>query len=187
MDLDLSLGIGNHQHQPRNLNFDLDLNLNPGTDNHQLQQSNLKLNLDLGIGNHQDQFRINQVIPELEVIPDQEQEKWTIKKILTRSDCNSSSRLLLAHGLVQEHILPNAFCGAETWLNNGNGITFDVHDVQIHVVVQLTLKQWKTGSFVFMGGWSENFVRRRGLNEGDEIGLRWNQGRLEFAVVAKNQ
>ncbi|KAL5141060.1 B3 domain-containing protein [Glycine soja] len=40
---------------------------------------------------------------------------------------------------------------------------------------KLVLKRWVSfKNLVLLGGWSRDFVRRRGLKEGDEIGLLWD-------------
>ncbi|KAK4441385.1 hypothetical protein Salat_0473400 [Sesamum alatum] len=54
----------------------------------------------------------------------------------------------------------------------------------------LVLKKWNsTGSFVLKKNWMSDFVRRRELEENDEIGLRWDDrnSRLEFTLLLKKK
>ncbi|KAL0370249.1 UNVERIFIED_CONTAM: putative B3 domain-containing protein [Sesamum angustifolium] len=72
--------------------------------------------------------------------------------------------------------------------DEGQGVEVAVWDMDTGSEHVLVLKKWKTGSFVLMKNWMSDFVRRRGLEKNDEIGLRWDDGnsRLEFTVLNKN-
>ncbi|KAL0390708.1 UNVERIFIED_CONTAM: B3 domain-containing protein [Sesamum calycinum] len=74
--------------------------------------------------------------------------------------------------------------GARAWAWGVEVVVWDVDTGSEHVLV---LKKWKSGSFVFMKNWMSDFVRRRGLEKKDEIGLRWDHenSRLEFTVIKK--
>lgn len=97
---------------------------------------------------------------------------WKIKKVLTESDISNMSRLLLGKGLVKELVLP--VLGVDDVDDNG-GIQVRVWDVDTHSMHSLTFKKWVTSkSYVFMGTWRKDFVIRRGLKEGDEIGFHWD-------------
>ncbi|KAK4408378.1 putative B3 domain-containing protein [Sesamum angolense] len=115
-------------------------------------------------------------------------DRWDIKKVLKQSDVDVSSRLLLAKVDVHEHILPHVM-GNGPGLDEGQGVEVAVWDLDTGSEHVLVLKKWKsTGSFVLKKNWMSEFVRRRGLEKNDEIGLRWDGGnsRLEFTVLKKN-
>ncbi|KAL0420703.1 UNVERIFIED_CONTAM: hypothetical protein Slati_3093200, partial [Sesamum latifolium] len=108
---------------------------------------------------------------------------WTVKKELTRSNVDGSSRLLLGNkGFVQEHILPNVI---ET---GGGGFDVNVRDVDTGSEHMLVLKLRKSSnSYVLTKNWVSEFVKRRELEENDEFGLRWNDenSRLEFTLLRR--
>ncbi|KAL2554993.1 B3 domain-containing protein [Forsythia ovata] len=114
---------------------------------------------------------------------------WRIKKVLKISDVDSSSRLLIGRKQVFTHIIhfftnnPSEFC------QNIEGIRVTVFDVDTLTEHMLTLKKWKTNSFVLLNNWTKNFVSRRQLKVNDKVGLRWdvNASRLEFTVLEKHQ
>lgn len=97
---------------------------------------------------------------------------WKIKKVLTESDISNMSRLLLGKELVKKLVLP--VLGVDDVDNNG-GIQVRIWDVDTHSMHSLIFKKWVTSqSYVFMGTWRKDFVIRRGLKEGDEIGFHWD-------------
>ncbi|XP_030931232.1 B3 domain-containing protein At2g33720-like [Quercus lobata] len=109
---------------------------------------------------------------------------WVMKKKITVSDIDSLSRLLIAKDLVKEHILPQW----DTSFIEGikDGIAVAVWDFDTKTEHQLRFKQWSSnGSYVFNGMWNQDFVSRRQLKVGDEIGLFWDQSnsRLNFSVL----
>ncbi|KAL0418383.1 UNVERIFIED_CONTAM: putative B3 domain-containing protein [Sesamum radiatum] len=110
---------------------------------------------------------------------------WEIVKELRGSDVDGSSRLMMKKPWVHEHILPHVMGQGE---GVGEGVEVGVWDVDTGSEHVLVLKKWKSGSFVFMKNWMSDFVRRRGLEKKDEIGLRWDHenSRLEFTVLKKN-
>ncbi|XP_031102671.1 putative B3 domain-containing protein At1g78640 [Ipomoea triloba] len=103
-----------------------------------------------------------------------------IKKRLSKSDVNSSSRLLLAKEDVNKYVL--------TWMDeercaaceSREGLRVKMWDLDTGSEHELSLKKWQTGSFLFTSNWSKEFVRRRNLQEGDCIGLRWDVENLGF-------
>ncbi|KAK4437977.1 B3 domain-containing protein [Sesamum alatum] len=109
---------------------------------------------------------------------------WKIKKVLTRSDIDGSSRLLLGKLLVQEHILPHVVGNRP----EGEGVEVNIRDVDTGTEHLLVLKLWRSNSFVFMKNWKSDFVKRRKLKAKDEIGLRWDEehSRLEFTLLNGN-
>ncbi|KAJ6694830.1 TRANSCRIPTION FACTOR B3-DOMAIN FAMILY-RELATED [Salix koriyanagi] len=69
-----------------------------------------------------------------------------------------------------------------------NGLKVWVRDVDTASMHQLVFKRWSTSkSYIFNDGWTKQFVRRRSLVEGDEIGLYWDseQSILHFSVLCR--
>ncbi|KAL0003045.1 hypothetical protein SO802_016826 [Lithocarpus litseifolius] len=107
-----------------------------------------------------------------------------MKKKITVSDIDSLSRLLIAKDLVKEHILPQW----ETSFIEGikDGVVVAIWDFDTMTEHQLRFKQWSSNeSCVFNGMWNRDFVSRRQLKVGDEIGLFWDQSnsRFNFSVL----
>ncbi|KAH7863591.1 hypothetical protein Vadar_019561 [Vaccinium darrowii] len=115
---------------------------------------------------------------------------WKVKKILTRSDVNDLYRLMLKKTMVQEHILNKWNEGsrrAVIAVETEQGQTVEVWDANTDTTHGLVFKRWRSsGSFVFTHNWKTEFVNRRDLREGDEIGLRWDSehSRFEFCVLS---
>ncbi|XP_073312154.1 putative B3 domain-containing protein At1g78640 [Primulina huaijiensis] len=119
--------------------------------------------------------------PNLAIVPDDDN-PWTITKKLHQSDVDGSSRLLLGKKHVQAHIDPHIgkFDGKK-------GVELVVYDVDTRTEHRLTLKKWKTKSYVLLKRWTKDFVKRRELSKNDEIGFRWERihRRFEFTVIKK--
>ncbi|KAL0437097.1 UNVERIFIED_CONTAM: putative B3 domain-containing protein [Sesamum radiatum] len=115
------------------------------------------------------------------------EDNWEIVKELRGSDVDGSSRLMLKKPWVQEHILPHVM-GQGVGVGVGEGVEVVVWDVDTGSEHVLVLKKWRSGSFVLVKNWMSDFVRRRGLEKEDEIGLRWDDenSRLEFTVLGRN-
>ncbi|KAK4559402.1 hypothetical protein RGQ29_008566 [Quercus rubra] len=112
---------------------------------------------------------------------------WKIKKKLTESDLGHLSRLLVRSSLVKNHVLPflGADCAREV---ESKGIQVIVWDKDTKSKHQLVFKQWRTSkSYVFIGMWHQDFVIRRELKQGDEIGLYWdsNTSMFNFCVLQR--
>ncbi|CAH9080083.1 unnamed protein product [Cuscuta epithymum] len=104
-----------------------------------------------------------------------------VKKMLSASDVNSSSRLLLPKAeIMDRYVLPSLDREKESACHSAMGLRVKVTDMDDGKECVLTLLQWKSGSFVLTNNWSEKFVRRRLLKEGDSIELCWNAQNLEF-------
>ncbi|CAH9131836.1 unnamed protein product [Cuscuta epithymum] len=104
-----------------------------------------------------------------------------VKKMLSASDVNSSSRLLLPKAeIIDRYVLPSLDEEKETACQSAMGLRVKVTDKDCDEKYELTLLQWKSGSYVLTNNWSEYFVRRRILKEGDSIELSWNAQNLEF-------
>ena len=111
---------------------------------------------------------------------------WVMKKKITVSDIDSLSRLLIAKDLVKEHILPQW----DTSFIEGikDGVAVAVWDFDTSTEHLLRFKQWSSnGSYVFNGMWNRDFVSRRQLKVGDEIGLFWDQSNSRFNFSVLNQ
>lgn len=117
---------------------------------------------------------------------------WTIRKTLFASDVDSSSRLLLRKDDVDNYVLPymgkddveklfGSICKNDrdhaSDKEGESGVKVKVVDLDTDLSEhQLVLKRWSsTGSFVLTSNWPKEFVIRRGLEKGDEIGLFWDK------------
>jgi hypothetical protein len=112
------------------------------------------------------------------------------EKVLTKSDIDQSSRLLLSREKVEKRLIPilNQYHpGAEQHCKSLEGLRIQIWDADTDhesgESYTLVLKQWATKSFVFTGSWKK-YVKSRNLKEDDEIGLflDHNQHRLYFSV-----
>lgn len=103
------------------------------------------------------------------------EDPWNIKKNLTDSDLGISSRLLLATDLVKSQILPMLGPEHARAADTEEGTVVMVWDLDSKSMHQLVLKRWSSSkSYVFIGKWNQDFVRRRELKKGDEIGFHWD-------------
>jgi hypothetical protein len=100
---------------------------------------------------------------------------WKIKKTLTESDLGILSRLLLAADLVKKQILPMLDLDDARAAETEEGSPVNVWDMETNSMHQLVLKRWSSSkSYVLIGKWNHDFVRRRDLKKGDEIGFQWD-------------
>ncbi|XP_004488399.1 B3 domain-containing protein At2g33720-like [Cicer arietinum] len=100
---------------------------------------------------------------------------WKIKKTLTDSDLGILSRLLLAADLVKKQILPMLDVDDARAAETEEGSPVNVWDMETKSMHQLVLKRWSSSkSYVLIGKWNQDFVRRRELKKGDEIGFQWD-------------
>ncbi|KAL0460851.1 UNVERIFIED_CONTAM: B3 domain-containing protein [Sesamum latifolium] len=88
---------------------------------------------------------------------------WKIKKVLMKSDVDGGG-------------------------GGPGSVEVGVRDVDMGSEHVLVLKKWKGESSVLVKNWRSDFVKRRKLEEKDEIGLRWDDqnSKLEFTVLRKN-
>ncbi|XP_059442223.1 B3 domain-containing protein At2g33720-like [Corylus avellana] len=110
---------------------------------------------------------------------------WVIKKTIQTSDVGDLARLLLAAGSVKHHIL--TMWDAETIEKIKDGLGVVVWDKDTNSEHQMEFKQWKSGSYVLIKQWTNEFVKRRDLKRGDEVGLYWDQtnSRFNFSVLKR--
>ncbi|KAJ6423550.1 hypothetical protein OIU84_024505 [Salix udensis] len=101
---------------------------------------------------------------------------------------------LLEERLAEKHILPflntaqaNQVAGVVSQETN-RGLKVRVWDVNTGSTHQLVFKRWSTSrSYIFNDGWTKDFVKRRNLAEGDEIGIYRDkdQSRFTFSVLSR--
>ncbi|CAK8570571.1 unnamed protein product [Lathyrus sativus] len=111
---------------------------------------------------------------------------WKIKKVLEKSDLGNNSRLLVSKELAKEFVIPFLEGGAKA--AKGKGVEVQVLDIDDNTLHSLNFKIWTSAqSYVFTKKWVKDFVRKRNLKKGDEIGLRWNEQsqQFEFSVLRR--
>nr|GMD70364.1 putative B3 domain-containing protein At1g78640 [Ipomoea batatas] len=97
-----------------------------------------------------------------------------IHKRLSASDVNLSSRLLLPKEEIIKYVLPLMDMEIRTACENRDGLRVKIWDLDTESEHQLSLKQWKTGSFVLNSNWNTEFAKRRSLQLGDTISMCWD-------------
>ncbi|XP_050877536.1 B3 domain-containing protein At2g33720 [Lathyrus oleraceus] len=110
---------------------------------------------------------------------------WMIKKVLTNSDLDDNCRLLLNKDLAKKWIVPVV----DKVRAEKEGVEVEVFDVDIGFPLSLTFKiRPSNDSHVFNHTWITDFVDRRSLKKGDEIGLKWNEEkkRFDFSVLHRS-
>ncbi|KAI9122520.1 hypothetical protein K1719_006360 [Acacia pycnantha] len=122
---------------------------------------------------------------------------WKIKKVLTTSDLGKLNRLLLSTENFMEDLVASLMGNNNhnhdhnNNKNNNNddddeelvskGRPVRVWDVETTSMHQLILKQWASiKNYVLIGNWNQDFVKRRNLKKGDEIGLQWDPYKFYF-------
>ncbi|KAG7590610.1 DNA-binding pseudobarrel domain superfamily [Arabidopsis suecica] len=118
----------------------------------------------------------------------EEQQYWTIKKELTKSNVayGTCRRLTLSKSSVEEHILKHLLPEDSKKIDKGKpGITVKVYDHDTDTEHELCLAF--QSSYVLKNGWVKTFIKRRGLEEGDKIGLFWECStyKLHFSVLSR--
>nr|GMD63282.1 putative B3 domain-containing protein At1g78640 [Ipomoea batatas] len=103
-----------------------------------------------------------------------------IHKRLSTSDVNLSSRLLLPKEEIIKYVLPLMDMESSTACENRGGLRVKIWDLDTESEHQLSLKQWKTGSFLLNSNWNKEFVKRRSLQLGDTISMCWDFQNLRF-------
>ncbi|KAL5744667.1 hypothetical protein ACOSQ2_027783 [Xanthoceras sorbifolium] len=101
---------------------------------------------------------------------------WRIKKRLTTSDVGHLSRVLVQTNQVDIHVKPFMERAGLFDQVEKSGLRVSVRDVETDSVHRLVFKRWikSSRSFIFIGNWCPEFVHRRRLKEGDEIGFLWD-------------
>nr|GMD68157.1 putative B3 domain-containing protein At1g78640 [Ipomoea batatas] len=98
---------------------------------------------------------------------------YWIHKRLSASDVNLS-RLLLPKEEIIKYVLPLMDMESPTACENRGGLRVKIWDLDTESEHQLSLKQWKTGSFLLNSNWNREFVKRRSLQLGDTISMCWD-------------
>jgi len=105
-----------------------------------------------------------------------------IKKVLTQTDLGHNSRLLLNKDLANDFVVP--VLGAKA--ARDKGVYVKVWDIDTNSLHSLVFKiRPSNQSPVFKETWIRDFVLRRGLKKGDEIGMHWDpyEQRFDFSVL----
>lgn len=113
---------------------------------------------------------------------------WKIKKALTSSDLGKLNRLLFGSNLLQNFMVPVLGRDAQRDAESGMRTPVRVWDVDTMSMHQLVLKRWASSkNYVLIGRWNRDFVKRRVLKKGDEIGLQWDSYRscFNFSVLKR--
>ncbi|KAI9078627.1 hypothetical protein K1719_039376 [Acacia pycnantha] len=118
---------------------------------------------------------------------------WKIKKVLTTSDLGKLNRLLLSTENSMEDLVASLMGNNNNNNNNEElvlkGRPVRVWDVETKSMHQLILKQWASiKNYVLIGNWNQDFVKRRNLKKGDEIGLQWDPYKFcfNFSVLKRS-
>ncbi|CAK8570545.1 unnamed protein product [Lathyrus sativus] len=109
---------------------------------------------------------------------------WKIKKVLTTSDLKNNSRFLVKKELARKWVVP--FLDKDK--AEKDGVKVPVFDVDTQSLRSLVFKiQPSNNSHVFNNTWMKEFVDKRNLKEGDEIGFKWDQDnkRFDFSVLRR--
>ncbi|RAL48154.1 hypothetical protein DM860_005578 [Cuscuta australis] len=113
-------------------------------------------------------------------VPEGFKSRW-VRKRLTDSDVNTSSRLLVSkEEIVNKHVLPSLSQEQRGECHSLEGLKVKMCDVDTRSKHKLVFKQWRSGSYVLTSNWRVHFVERRGLKEGDIIELLWDSKNLRF-------
>ncbi|KAK4276338.1 hypothetical protein QN277_019299 [Acacia crassicarpa] len=113
---------------------------------------------------------------------------WKVQKVLTNYDTSYNNRLILSIKDVTEMVLPVLGENAERKAQTADGVKLWFWDVDTESSHELALKQESDGGYVITGNWNQEFIKRKNLKPGDEIGLQWDRynGRFNFRLWVKN-
>ncbi|XP_015886187.3 B3 domain-containing protein At2g33720 [Ziziphus jujuba] len=94
---------------------------------------------------------------------------WRMTKDLMSSDVGHLSRLMLKSHWAEKYFLPHLDIKQ---VESDDGVTIKVFDSDTHSEHDLAFKLWKSSnSYVLKKGWVKEFVKRRNLKTGDQIGM----------------
>ncbi|XP_057977997.1 uncharacterized protein LOC131164661 [Malania oleifera] len=121
------------------------------------------------------------VVPQEQNIAPLDQDLWPIKKALTLSDVDVNHPFLTLSGqLVEEHILVHWTIEARGRLRHEQCINLNVQDDDTGEFYDMKLKRCGT-YYRLIGKWGQ-VIRKKGLDVGTEIRVRWDSGWLHFSV-----
>ncbi|TYG97623.1 hypothetical protein ES288_A10G053300v1 [Gossypium darwinii] len=108
---------------------------------------------------------------------------WCIKKKLYTSDLGNMSRLILPSELVESRILSH--WNTDQLAQIEEGLPVLIWDCDTRTEHEMKFKRWKNGANVLIKNWITQFVKRRELKQGDEIGICWDiaNSRFKFSVL----
>ncbi|KAL9230430.1 hypothetical protein vseg_005781 [Gypsophila vaccaria] len=116
--------------------------------------------------------------------------EWTVRKTLTKSDCDHHQcRLLIGKWAMENRIMPCLSESSRLGITTPDGVRIDVFDCDTRTQVGATLKKWKsTANYNLTDNWKRDFIIRRELAVGDVIGLCWDVQfhRLLFSVLRRH-
>jgi hypothetical protein len=103
---------------------------------------------------------------------------WRIKKVLTQTDLGSNCNILIKRELANHLIVP-VLGGRQVCENRDVRVrVWDIDTNSFHSLV-FTIRP-SNNSHVFKDTWVKDFVIRRNLQIGDEIGILWDQYNQHF-------
>ncbi|KAI6706205.1 hypothetical protein NL676_009167 [Syzygium grande] len=110
-----------------------------------------------------------------------------IRKVLTASDVDHSSRLLLQKGCVETHVLPWMREEMVRRVKSRDGMEVAMWDEDTRSEHRLMFCYRALRSYELNRGWKMLFVNRRRLEVGDEIGMYWNtvNDKFHFTVLRR--
>ncbi|KAK3432491.1 hypothetical protein EUGRSUZ_E04371 [Eucalyptus grandis] len=113
---------------------------------------------------------------------------YKVKKRLTQSDLGHMSRLLIGRDSVKSHFLRWVNEETARQVESSKGADVIVRDMDTCSEHRLVFVFWaSSGSYVLKGGWIKEFVKRRGLAVGDEVGIYWEPiaSKFHFSLLHK--
>ncbi|KAJ6738792.1 TRANSCRIPTION FACTOR B3-DOMAIN FAMILY-RELATED [Salix koriyanagi] len=119
---------------------------------------------------------------------------YTMGDLLEERSRGVSTELSLSHYdpfTIKKKMKPtqaNQVAGVVSRQETNRGLKVRVWDVNTGSMHRLVFKRWSTSrSYIFNDGWTKDFVKRRNLAEGDEIGIYWDkdQCRFTFSVLSR--
>ncbi|PWA58674.1 B3 DNA binding domain-containing protein [Artemisia annua] len=123
----------------------------------------------------------HEVVPSTIPTMQRQQEQWPIRKALTLSDVDTNHPFLTLPGkLVEDHILLYWGSQAREQLRNDLQINVNVRDYDKGDSFLMKLK-CRGSYYNLIGKWGQ-IIRGKGLQVGQEIRVRWDNGYLVFSV-----
>ncbi|WJX10818.1 hypothetical protein P8452_01497 [Trifolium repens] len=98
---------------------------------------------------------------------------WKIKKVLTKTDLGSNCNILIKRELAEDFIVPVLGGRRVCESNDVHVRVWDLDSNSLHSLV-FTIRA-SNNSHVFKSTWYKDFVIRKGLKIGDEIGMFWDR------------
>lgn len=123
--------------------------------------------------------------PDGRTVPFSDDDKYTIKKTLKKSDIEpAQNRLIVEIDAVKQCIKPFLNKEQDMCVEDSGGVIVTIKDID-HTPPSrhsLNFVRWpSTGSYVLQKNWMTTFVRRKKLQEGDEIRMRWIEDESQLA------